>query len=1116
MTIATVKLFKTVELYADQKQLKLQSAQAKLLLAYCVEQQNSLSRSELATLFWPERSESEGLKLLRNLLNRIKTALPSLLEVNRYTVQFIKTDNQIDTLEVQELTKSTMVEDWQKAVLLYSGAFLEEVAQKQVPEGLVEWLELRRQFYQHTYVNNLHKLVHALSGTSNHLKPEIDFELAMFYTDAWQVVEPENERIYIHKLSLLAQQHKYDELENLYKQLKSQSLTKRIHKVIGEYYEALDIPKPQDRSIHIDQKTNVQAKDIIGREHDIKQVLSLLEEHRLISIIGIGGIGKTQITKAIVARPNPAFPDGIIFVSLPLTDASQLFSHLMRALGIYRSTQHDSKKEIIKSLYDKKLLLILDNAEHLTKELAPFLSELISQSLYLRCIVSSRIKLSIASEQVYPLGDLGVPQADASIDALKEMPAAQLLVREAQHNSSDLGFQEKYRETIIKLCQLSHGLPLAIEIIAANFSKVSIDEMVEQTLLLTKPLDNKSTIDSTPIAKFFSFGLTDASEPSTAITTMPHLKNSNGTLTNTVSSLKQQVSHKDIKDVDVVQALRTDERKDNSRRTAPRLRSKPRQSRLQHDSLKNCFEYSWSLLEEKQQIILAKQAVFFGGFDFQAFKEVTGATAYDLAVLINTSLIRRNPSGRYERHPLIYQFCREKLSAMPELLAEAEASHAAYFAGYALELQEYIDNYQSDIVLKIEPEVINFQRAIQYSVRFNKFKMIEPMVLALTSYLSTRGRYQEAVDICQTVLQYNSEENKNSIIEFLLLLWVVFFYSQAGNLQQAELYMDRIEQTLGLLMGNDETRQSMADYQEDVPFYLGMYEVTKGIYSDSQGLYVQAKMNFERTIELQSPFLQTHSNMTILLARNRLALQNLYLGNFKQARMLFEENLAHGDYFLQAMDTISLGELLLWQKDEMAEEKLLEGLELSTQKNMPLIQGYAHQYLGIVYTDKARTVQNQDVDYSEIAIKHLENALKLAGEMHEYRLISYVLSAGFAQLYMDSQQWSRAQDSLHRALELALECSSKARIIAAILRLATIDLQLKHVDKEQQRTAVSYLELIATHPASHFIDSEKAKAILEQSSNGELQSYMLNTELQKEYEDTRNMVLIHTVLEFLS
>jgi len=1096
VAIASVKLFKNVELFAGEKQHKLQSAQAKLLIAYCVESQDSLSRSALATLFWPDRSESEGLKLLRNLLNRITKALPNLLEVNRYSVQLITTDNSFDTLEVQALSKSSSIEDWQRAVSLYTGPFLEKISQKNVPEDLEEWLELRRQFYQHNYVNSLHKLVHALSDSSD--TKYRDFELAMFYAQAWQKEEPNNERIYIHQLSMLVQQQKYDELEQHYEHIQTLPLTDLCRTNVSQYYQTLEIPKAQDRPVAVVKKSSIKSKTILGRSGDIEQITTLLKKHRLVTLTGIGGIGKTHITQTIVAEQNLDFADGVIFLSLTLTDTSQLFNHLMRALGIYRSGLHDPKEEIIKGLRNKNLLLVLDNAEHLTAVLGPFLSKLISQTSHIKCLVSSRRKLSITSEQLYPLGDLGVPESNSSLESLQKMPTAQLLVQHAQNLNQNLDFTEDHKETIIRLCQISHGLPLAIEIVAANLRKISLDtienpetleNLTNQSLNLTKPVTTTAT-------------LRQSQQHTNPLTT--HL--ANGTSLSEPLQEAKDISTSENINASLVEQLREGGQEKASRRKTPRLRTRSRHTSLQHDSLKNCFEYSWSLLEEKHQEILAKQACFFGGFSFKAFTEVTAGDAYDLAVLVNASLVRRTPSGRYERHPLIYQFCRQKLKELPNLNKEMEAKHAHYFVDYALELQEYLDNYQPDTAVKLEPEVSNFLRAIRFSVNINDVTMIEPLFLTLTSYLGTQGRYHEAIDHCKAVVQLNVDKNQNPIIDFFLHLWIVFFYSQSGNISEAETNLQYLEQLLTVLENDVEMQITLTEHVKDIPFFLGIYELVKGMHLDNQSLFKQAQPHFERVIELQKPFLESHSNTTSLLARNRLAFEHVYLGELEKAQALYEENLAHGEYFLQPLDTICLGELLMYQKDAQAEITLLKGLALSQQKKMPLIQSIAHQYLGIFYVDNDE----------QKALEHLNDAINISKEISEFRVESYTLSAGLGQLYIKTKQWLEAQSALQASLELSSLWSAKLRMLSALMRLSAIDLHLDCISQKYQDTALACLELVTKHPASHFVDKEKAADLLSQHYKGQLQQHSLSSEQQVAYENNRNNKLLKSIIEVLS
>ncbi len=219
---------------------------------------------------------------------------------------------------------------------------------------------------------------------------------------------------------------------------------------------------------------------IYGREAEIISIIKLLKEHRLVTITGPGGIGKTTICQEVANQVSDEFPDGIIYVSLAtLTDAKEVIPTLALTLDIKEGAGHELIDGISAFLANKQLLLVLDNLEHViaaTHQIA----ELLSRCSQLKLLVTSRTPLKINHEYEFPLGPLTLPSANTDLDVAINHPAIAFFVNKAK--KTDPGFQitKDNVAAIMEICHKVEGIPLAIELAAARTRIMSPAELLKR------------------------------------------------------------------------------------------------------------------------------------------------------------------------------------------------------------------------------------------------------------------------------------------------------------------------------------------------------------------------------------------------------------------------------------------------------------------------------------------------------------------------------------------------------------------------------------------------------------------------------------------------------------
>lgn len=215
-----------------------------------------------------------------------------------------------------------------------------------------------------------------------------------------------------------------------------------------------------------------QATAFIGREKEVEEVCALFRrpDVALLTLTGPGGTGKTRLGLQAAAELIDDFPDGVWFVDLaPLTDADLVIPAITGVLGIKESASSSLVDTLSDYLRDKRMLLVLDNFEHVIAA-SPQVSQLLAICPYLKVLVTSRLPLRVSGEHEYPVLPLTLPDP-RHLPSLKQMTqyeAVRLFIERAVAIRPDFQVTNENAPAIAEICARLDGLPLAIELAAAR------------------------------------------------------------------------------------------------------------------------------------------------------------------------------------------------------------------------------------------------------------------------------------------------------------------------------------------------------------------------------------------------------------------------------------------------------------------------------------------------------------------------------------------------------------------------------------------------------------------------------------------------------------------------
>lgn len=234
------------------------------------------------------------------------------------------------------------------------------------------------------------------------------------------------------------------------------------------------LPAPAPRSSNLPRPVTA----IIGREREASTVQQLLTQHRLVTLVGVGGSGKTRLALEVAARMSDRFTDGVYFVGLAtIQDPALVASTIAQTLDL-RGVESSSQSRLQSYLATRQILLVLDNCEQVMP--ASLVSDLLTAADGLRVLATSRERLHLYGEQKYNVPPLALPEPGRhlSLAELAASPALTLFVERARLLQADFTLTEDNALIVAAICARLDGLPLAIELVAAQVEVFSPGELL--------------------------------------------------------------------------------------------------------------------------------------------------------------------------------------------------------------------------------------------------------------------------------------------------------------------------------------------------------------------------------------------------------------------------------------------------------------------------------------------------------------------------------------------------------------------------------------------------------------------------------------------------------------
>jgi predicted ATPase/class 3 adenylate cyclase len=225
----------------------------------------------------------------------------------------------------------------------------------------------------------------------------------------------------------------------------------------------------------------------VGRERDVERVRELIRQARLVTICGLGGVGKTRLAIEASRALHDEFADGTWLVELaPVMEPGLVSARVGAVFGMREQLGTPASDAWITELHDKSALIILDNCEHVLDAAATVVSKLLLACPGLHVLATSREPLHVGGEHLLRLAPLAVPAADPqlpSIEELRQSPAVQLLLERAERTASfvdgSLG-DERARVALVTICRRLDGIPLALELAAARVRTLGLPELARR------------------------------------------------------------------------------------------------------------------------------------------------------------------------------------------------------------------------------------------------------------------------------------------------------------------------------------------------------------------------------------------------------------------------------------------------------------------------------------------------------------------------------------------------------------------------------------------------------------------------------------------------------------
>ena len=457
---------------------------------------------------------------------------------------------------------------------------------------------------------------------------------------------------------------------------------------------------------------------LIGRDVELVRLKSCLNQSHLVSVTGLGGVGKTRLAMQAARDLEPTFSAGVYWVQLANVDSLEAwYAAWVHALGLDLSVVN-APTQLVAHLRGRPMLLILDGFERLLDHVA-WLTWLVDQVSVddspVRWLVLSRESLNIPREVIVELHGLSTQPSAPSIDltvvktannasptdtpapqALS--PAEELFLYYAERAKPGYILTAAEHPYVRQICRAADGIPLALELAAAWMAQLPTPYIAEQ---IQQNLDWLTT--------------------------------------------SSKLTHGPQK------------------------------------SMRAALDYFWGLLSPSEQRCLRKLAVFQEGFDRETAQEITDLSTFFLSALVDRSFLIRQENGRYRLHGMLHQYAEDQLTHYPAEASTIRQRHAHAMYKRLSHINDELQGlHKRDGLQWIESEYRNLQQAMQWAIANHAIDLALHMVQSMCPFWHQRGYFSEGIRWINAILTLTPENTTPPYLQAALAR--VSLYIASGEL----------------------------------------------------------------------------------------------------------------------------------------------------------------------------------------------------------------------------------------------------------------------------------------------------------------------------------------------
>ncbi len=1039
----TIQLFGGLAIKQDTQPIpKLISRKADILLAYLAQERRIHSREALATLLWDDRSQKQALSNLRTLLTSLRKQANAFVQITNKTLQIqdeVVTDTHLfmEQLHAAENAwpSELSVTQLEEALTLYRGDFLEGVLLANSLE-LENWIQTtREQLRQKVLMARQKLLAHYLCQGAYH--DGLRHGSILLEMDPWdENVHRQMMQLYAYSGQRQAALAQYETCVNL--------LDTELG--LAPAPETTDLYERIQTAVSTSSNLPAFVTTFIGREQELGLCIQHLRnpDCRLLTIVGLGGIGKTRLALQAASSLQMDFINGCHFVSLAAVESvDEVAMAIVEAIDA-PFVAANVETQLLDYLRNKEMLIILDNFEHLLNASSLLLS-ILQTAPNVKFFITSRVRLNIRPEWLLELSGLAYP-IDLGINC-EQCAAVQLFWQRARVIMPEFELTQAIAPSVNRICQIVRGLPLGIELAAAwirVLSPAQIAQQIEQNLDLL----------------------------------------------------------------------------------ATRARDVPERQQ----SLTAVFDSVWHLLDENEQQVFAQLSVFHGSFDLTAFLQITGASPWTLAALVEKSLLQKDDQqqtqSRYHLVELLRLYSTTKRTSVLLDDTQVRQQHSDYYLAFLQEKGSQINSqFQPKIIHSIGQERENIRAAWLWAVQQSDIDQIRESIAGLVQFYLCRGPYQEGLRLMQTAVEkVKSLPETSAHQETLANLYLTQgrLWQEASQLDDAEMALQAaagclanleapiLNTMLEMEYGRLSWRKSMhetavkhsqsaliasrelnlqnvaadalrmlgavavehANYQDAEVFYKEALEIAQkcsdrineakvinnlGVCYTEIGDFDQAQRYHQRSLEMR---LQLGDQRGEGSALNNLGILALGREQYQKAQTYFEQSRqtrqSLGDRRGESLVIMNLARVYGYLGNyKQAHALLAEALAAARKANSSFIES---QVLVI-----STLVAGQSGDY-ENAYRYANEALKLA-EIHHRRSLKGHIGFWIGQSLLGCGQIAEAYQQLEETLVLREALGEINLIVESQAGLASAFLAQNRIDK-----ALSQIEPVLVHLQTHGLE----------------------------------------------